>query len=492
MARGTSRRTAIVADRRPLERGLARFLLEERGVFVVGEAATMADVLLQIQQLKPDFVVLHEKLALDHDPTVVAQIRRVSARTRLVLLAANREALPPELILLADSVVEDGPGLTELGAAVAGPIPVTDATPMRAVAVDAEAHVVPPPTRGSGRRWADRVQGLAVASIILLAFAVARDMTTPSLVPSVVGRAHLVAAWESLDDLESALSNATDEEIAEIASALIDDRAAAEAAGVNVTPLDQAVAETLTAVWTTLPPETQELLIAIFGEIIFDDDVPPPPVPAPTTEPPPSPQPAPEPSPSPAETTTPPPTETTTPPPTETTTTTPTETETTTPPTETTTPPPTETTTPPPTETTTPPPTETTTPPPTETKTPPPTKTKTKTTTTETTTTETTTTETTTDRDTTTPSTETTTPPPRPRPSPTTTTRRDRDHDRRPRPAADRYHDPAVDRDHDRAAGRGRRNAKRVAAGRALRAHVVARDLRVGASTRAPQHRGSG
>ena len=81
MARGTSRRTAIVADRRPLERGLARFLLEERGVFVVGEAATMADVLLQIQQLKPDFVVLHEKLALDHDPTVVAQIRRVSART---------------------------------------------------------------------------------------------------------------------------------------------------------------------------------------------------------------------------------------------------------------------------------------------------------------------------------------------------------------------------------------------------------------------------
>jgi hypothetical protein len=203
-------------------------------------------------------------------------------------------------------------------------------------------------------------------------------MTTPSLVPTVVGRAHLVAAWESLDDLESALSNATDEEIAEIASALIDDRAAAEAAGVNVTPLDQAVAETLAAVWTTLPPETQELLIAIFGEIIFDDDVPPPPVPAPTTEPPPSPQPAPEPSPSPAETTTPPPTETTTPPPT---------------------------------ETTTPPPTETTTPPPTKTKTKTETTT-TETTTTETTTTETTTTETTTTETTTTPSTETTTPPP--------------------------------------------------------------------------------
>ena len=116
-----SRRTAIVADRRPLERGLARFLLEERGLFVVGEAATMADVLLQVQQLKPDLLVLHEKLALDHDPTVVAQIRRISARTSVVLLAASRDALPAELILLADTVVEDGPGLTGLGTAVAGP-----------------------------------------------------------------------------------------------------------------------------------------------------------------------------------------------------------------------------------------------------------------------------------------------------------------------------------------------------------------------------------
>ena len=350
---------------------------------------------------------------------------------------------------MADSVVEDGPGLTELGAAVAGPIPATDDAPMP-VAVDAEAHVVPPPTRGSGRRWADRVQGLAVASIILLAFAVARDMTTPSLVPTVVGRAHLVAAWESLDDLESALSNATDEEIAEIASALIDDRAAAEAAGVNVTPLDQALAETLTAVWTTLPPETQELLIAIFGEIIFDDDVPPPPVPAPTTEPPPSPQPAPEPSPSPAETTTPPPTETTTPPPTETTTTTPTDRDhdaadrdhdAAAPRPRRRRPRPRRRRRPRPRRRRRPRPT------------PPPTKTKTKTTTTETTTTETTTTETDDDRD-----------------------HDDRDDDRRPRPrprdhdhavdrdhdhaadryhdrAADRYHDPAVDRDHDRAAG---------------------------------------
>ena len=101
----------------------------------------MADVLLQVQQLRPDIVVLHEKLALDHDPTVLAQIRRISSRTSIVLLAASRAALPAELILLVDTVVEDGPGLTELGAAVAGPSPAKDAT-SGAVGVGAR----PPPS----------------------------------------------------------------------------------------------------------------------------------------------------------------------------------------------------------------------------------------------------------------------------------------------------------------------------------------------------------
>jgi hypothetical protein len=365
-----SRRTAIVADRRPLERGLARFLLEERGLFVVGEAATMADVLLQVQQLKPDLLVLHEKLALDHDPTVVAQIRRISARTSVVLLAASRDALPAELILLTDTVVEDGPGLTGLGTAVAGPTTEIDTASGREP-VDAKAIAVAPPARSAGSRWADRLQGLAVASIIALALVVARDMTTPTLVPTVVGRAHLVAAWDSLDELESALTDATPDQIAEIASALIDDRAAAEASGVSVTTLDQALVETLAEVWPTLPPETQDLLLGLFGDIIGDDQVSlPPPLPSPSPEPTASPHPEPEPTPSPSaepapdeasvlppsETPSPEPTETTTPP-----------VETTTPPVETTTPP-VETTTPP-AETTTPP-VETTTPP-VETTTPP-------------------------------------------------------------------------------------------------------------------------
>ena len=364
MARHPSRRSAIVADRRPLERGLARFLLEERGLFVVGEAATMADVLLQVQQLKPDIVVLHERLALDHDPTVIAQIRRISPRTSIVLLAANRASLPPELLLLADTVVEDGPGLTELATAVAGPVTATAAAEaqLETGVTTAGAAAVASARGSAGSRWADRLQGLAVASIIALAFVLVRNTTTPSLVPTVEGRAHMVAAWDQLGELESALPRATSAQIAEIASVLIDERAAAGAAGVDLTTFDQALRERLAAIWSLLPLETQALLVALFGEIIHDSDVPPLPSPSPETEPSPSPQPEPspnsepEPSPSPGAETTTPPAETTTPP-----------AETTTPPAETTTPP-AETTTPP-AETTTPP-AETTTPP-AETTTPP-------------------------------------------------------------------------------------------------------------------------
>jgi hypothetical protein len=316
-----------------------------------------------VQQLKPDLLVLHEKLALDHDPTVIAQIRRISARTSVVLLASSRDALPPELILLADTVVEDGPGLTGLGTAVAGPTTEIDTAP-ETEPVDAKAIAVVPPARSAGSRWADRLQGLAVASIIALALVVARDMTTPTLVPTVVGRAHLVAAWDSLDELESALSHETPDRIAEIASALIDDRAAAEASGISVTTFDQALVETLVGLWPTLPPDTQELLLGLFGGIIGDDQVSlPPPLPSPSPEPPPSPHPEPEPAPAPSEepvpndASVPPPSDTPSPAPTETTTP---PVDTTTPPAETTTPP-VETTTPP-AETTTPP-AESTTPP---------------------------------------------------------------------------------------------------------------------------------
>ena len=71
--------SAIVADRRPLERGLARFLLEERGLFVVGRSgddggcpapgpATPSRTSSSCTRSWRE----------DHDPSVIAQIRRVS------------------------------------------------------------------------------------------------------------------------------------------------------------------------------------------------------------------------------------------------------------------------------------------------------------------------------------------------------------------------------------------------------------------------------
>src|SRR5262245_22708701 len=268
-----SRRSVIVADRRPLERGLARFLLEERGLFVVGEAATMADVLLQVQQLRPDLLVLHEKLALDHDPTVTAQIRRISPRTKIVLLAASADALPPELVLLAETVAMDGPGLTELGAAVAGPIPESDssdrtppAAPIGAGAVGAD---------DASRHWADRLQGMAVAAVIALAFLFARTVVlNPSTGASDIADAHLTAAYDSLDELAAALPDESPETIAELATALVDERARAEQAGADLTDLDHRILEALRELWPDLSPQTQAILVAILGAVIPPDSSP--------------------------------------------------------------------------------------------------------------------------------------------------------------------------------------------------------------------------
>ena len=255
MGKHSSRRSVIVADRRPLERGLARFLLEERGLFVVGEAATMADVLLQVQQLRPDLLVLHEKLALDHDPTVTAQIRRISPRTKIVLLAAAVDDLPPELVLLAETVVRDGPGLTELGAAVAGPIPEGgggEAVPEVAIGSVVEG------SNDAGRRWADRLQGMAVAAVIALAFLFARSVVPDSSTgASEVADVHLTAAFDSLDELSAALPNESPETIARLATALVDERARADQAGADLQELDQKIHDALMEIWLDLSPQTQ-------------------------------------------------------------------------------------------------------------------------------------------------------------------------------------------------------------------------------------------
>jgi CheY-like chemotaxis protein len=114
MSEQASGRTAIIADRHALGRNLVRFLLEEEGFEISAEAATIAEVLLAVQHQTPDVLVVHENLARDHDPAVFAQIRQLSPNTNLVLMTGNRDDLAVELIFIADSVVEEGPGLGQL------------------------------------------------------------------------------------------------------------------------------------------------------------------------------------------------------------------------------------------------------------------------------------------------------------------------------------------------------------------------------------------
>jgi AmiR/NasT family two-component response regulator len=412
MKRGTTRRSAVVGDRRPLERNLARFLLEERGFAVAAEASMAADVAAAVAEHRPDVLLVHENVATDRGESIIPAVRSSSSKTRVIVLTSDRAAAAPTLVAAADAVVEEGPGLKELESALS---PARGrAAPARAAAgpiAFAAAAAKPRPTLRE-RGWIERLQGAAAASIIVLAVVLARGAATNPPAVDGEGQAHVAAAQEVLRSLEAELSSSTTADAAEVASlarTLLEERAAALAAGVDVTALDEQIAEALAPLLDTLPPDVAQALIQILGDLVTGGSPPLPlPEPGPSGEPGPEPEPqdGPEPtespspevspteepspvetvteSPSPTETESPSPTETETPSPTDTETPSPTETESPSPtdtetpsPTGTETPSPTETETPSPTETEPPSPTETETPSPTETETPSPTQTET-------------------------------------------------------------------------------------------------------------------
>jgi len=165
-------RTAIIADRHALGRNLVRFLLEEEGFEISAEAATIAEVLLAVQHQTPDVLVVHENLARDHDPAVFAQIRQLSPNTNLVLMTGNRDDLAVELIFIADSVVEEGPGLGQLAFAAGWQAP----TEVRRLDVERAARA-----RWAARRrwrppWGERLdtRGAVAASIVVFAVMLVR------------------------------------------------------------------------------------------------------------------------------------------------------------------------------------------------------------------------------------------------------------------------------------------------------------------------------
>lgn len=172
MSEPTPGRTAIIADRHALGRNLVRFLLEEEGFEISAEAATIAEVLLAVQHQTPDVLVVHENLARDHDPAVFAQIRQLSPNTNLVLMTGNRDDLAVELIFIADSVVEEGPGLGQLAFAAGWQAP----TEVRNLDSERAARA----RRAARRRWrppwGERLdtRGAVAASIVVFAVMVVR------------------------------------------------------------------------------------------------------------------------------------------------------------------------------------------------------------------------------------------------------------------------------------------------------------------------------
>ncbi|MEX0743084.1 MAG: response regulator [Actinomycetota bacterium] len=165
-------RTAIIADRHALGRNLVRFLLEEEGFKISAEAATIAEVLLAVQHQTPDVLVVHENLARDHDPAVFAQIRQLSPNTNLVLMTGNRDDLAVELIFIADSVVEEGPGLGQLAFAAGWQAP----SEVRRADVERAARARRVARRRWRPPWGERLdtRGAVAASIVVFAVMLVR------------------------------------------------------------------------------------------------------------------------------------------------------------------------------------------------------------------------------------------------------------------------------------------------------------------------------
>src|SRR3990170_6391440 len=354
----------VVADGRPLERTLLRFILEENGFEVPAEAGTVLDAVRIVEQQRPDVVVVHENLAREHDVSLLARLREIAPRTNVVLVTKSGTA-GVELLEGVDAVIEEGAGLQALSSAVRRasrqsrvPIGVGAIRVVRTIARREPGQTRVRPVRAKGR-WLERSQGAIAASIMILGLLFAGGIL-PGSPSGPLARSPLAAAYDSLQTLVDRLPEASPEHAAQTTRLLVAQRAVAVASALDVSALDRQIRELLLPLLPELPPETAAVLVAVLGDLV-GAEVPPLPEPSappsPTTEP----QPSPEPSPTETPTPEPSPTETPTPEPSPTETPSPSPTETPTPepsPTETPSPSPTETPSPSPTETPSPSPTE--------------------------------------------------------------------------------------------------------------------------------------
>ncbi len=258
-------RSAVVADARSLMRDLLRFLLEQEGFAIASEASTGAAAVDAVAEHHPDVVVLHEAVALEA-PDVIERLRAGSPDPMVVVLTTDRERTPPSLVTAADAVVEEGAGLQDLAvvlAAGAGAIS-TGWTPRPA----------PPYAKDErSRRWMERLQGAVAASILILGIVFAANVEVPP--PDRPAPATEVAerwrlAWASLATLAEQLPEATPQEVVTLASQIVEQHALLLAAGSDVTPLEDEIAEVLFPMIAELSPDVAVALRDVLGDLLIE------------------------------------------------------------------------------------------------------------------------------------------------------------------------------------------------------------------------------
>jgi hypothetical protein len=273
----------VVVDRRPLERNLVRFILQENGFEVAAEAATPAEAVRVVEQERPAVVVLHENAAWECGVPTIPLLRNKLPEARLLVIASPFGVVRMDLVRDADAVLEEGLGFKNLPLVV-GRLAAGDAAPSSAGAGRPRTSAPRPAQQKD--RWLDRVEGATAAAVVFLALVIARAAAPPG--PEAVDARPAVAlrtAVHSLEDLQAAATGPADDVIQQ-AIEVAADRAAAVDAGANVSALDAEIRALVDDVLPTLPDDAAKTLLWVFADV---SGIPTPmatPVPTPAPNPP--------------------------------------------------------------------------------------------------------------------------------------------------------------------------------------------------------------
>ncbi len=279
----TSDLRVVVADETPMNRHLVRFFLERDGIQVVGETSRGDETASLAGKHRPDAVILDHRLADMDGADAIPLVHEASPSTRIVMFSPSAGEPPVALPSRgADVYLEKGVGLKDLSFVLrtlcASPFIATPTEPEAA----APAKVPRKPERHK-RRWTLGMRTAAAASIAALALVLLRTSpdlfrapraTTPPVAPSpgpstaAEAAAHLGAAMGDLQELVDALSGGTASAAARLARDLLEERAAALAAGADVSRLDVLIAAKLGPQLRGMPPTVAFALQAILGPLL--------------------------------------------------------------------------------------------------------------------------------------------------------------------------------------------------------------------------------